>query len=91
MICQWCGKSFPKRKGRFCGGCYPPAKQRIDDALRDGAAIIGCLLTWADESDEAECLKNSVGPIWDIIEHARQWENRYAGTIHANDKDERRA
>ena len=24
MICQWCGKSFPTRKGRFCGTCYPP-------------------------------------------------------------------
>ena len=24
MICEWCGKSFPKRTGRFCGTCYPP-------------------------------------------------------------------
>ena len=24
MICQWCGKDFPTRKGRFCGTCYPP-------------------------------------------------------------------
>lgn len=27
MICEWCGKSFPKRKGRFCGTCYPPERQ----------------------------------------------------------------
>lgn len=24
MICQWCKRDFPKRKGRFCGTCYPP-------------------------------------------------------------------
>ena len=24
MKCQWCNKSFPNRKGRFCGTCYPP-------------------------------------------------------------------
>ena len=24
MICQWCGKDFPTRKGRFCVTCYPP-------------------------------------------------------------------
>jgi len=24
MRCEWCGKDFPTRKGRFCGTCYPP-------------------------------------------------------------------
>jgi len=26
MICEWCKRSFPKRKGRFCGGCHGPDK-----------------------------------------------------------------
>lgn len=29
MICEWCGKSFPTRKGRFCGGCMPTRKKRL--------------------------------------------------------------
>ena len=24
MICQWCHRSFPHKKGRFCGSCYGP-------------------------------------------------------------------
>ena len=42
MKCQWCGKEFPHRKGRFCGTCQRPkgesvsirgAKQRILDRM----------------------------------------------------------
>lgn len=24
MKCEWCGKTFPNRTGRFCGGCQKP-------------------------------------------------------------------
>ena len=24
MRCEWCGRDFPKKTGRFCGTCYPP-------------------------------------------------------------------
>ncbi len=42
MKCQWCGKEFPHKKGRFCGTCQRPkgesvsirgAKQRILDRM----------------------------------------------------------
>lgn len=77
MICEWCGKSFPHRQGRFCGGCMPPRKKRLAEAVEDARAVIGCLLTLMDESDEAEAACKGVPALWDIILKARDWENKY--------------
>lgn len=78
MICEWCGKSFPNRKGRFCGGCMPPRKKRLAEAVEEARAVIGCLLTYSDDLDGPEfdaLCKNE--PLWDIILKARDWENKY--------------
>jgi len=29
MKCQWCGKEFPHKKGRFCGSCQKPKTKDI--------------------------------------------------------------
>lgn len=78
MICEWCGKSFPNRKGRFCGGCMPPRKKRLAEAVDEARAVIGCLLTYTDElpKDEFDALSENK-PLFDIILKARAWENKH--------------
>ena len=77
MICEWCGKSFPHRQGRFCGGCMPPRKKRLAEAVEDARAVIGCLLTYCDEIDDACNPLKVDSALWDIIVKARDWENKY--------------
>jgi len=78
MVCEQCGKSFPRRKGRFCGTCYPPHTKRMEEAVKEARHVIGCLLTWTEEipQDELDALKENA-PLWDIILKARDWENKY--------------
>ena len=81
MICEWCGKSFPRRKGRFCGTCFPPRKKRLAEAVEEARAVIGCLLTWTEEipQEEFDAIKENA-PLWDIILKARDWENKHLAT-----------
>ena len=34
MICLGCNRSFPHRKGRFCGTCYQPKCECCDLPIR---------------------------------------------------------
>jgi hypothetical protein len=80
MICEWCGKSFPTRKGRFCGGCVPARKKRLAEAVEDARAVIGCLLNLLDENDAVFDLCKSNVVLWNVIEKARDWENKHLAT-----------
>ena len=81
MICEWCGKSFPRRKGRFCGTCFPPRTTRLEDAVRDARHVIGLLLTWADERDVPNTMEwADAQGLGEIVSAALDWENKNIAT-----------
>lgn len=52
---------------------------RALECIRDAKAVVGCLLTWYDESDLSAALANVPEALADIIAKALQWENQNAG------------
>ena len=48
----------------------------LSDAVREAKAVIGCLLTLLDESDETFRQVKANPALWDIVLKARDWENK---------------
>jgi hypothetical protein len=59
------------------------------ECIRDAKAVIGCLLTWYDESDLSATLANVPEALADIIAKALQWENHNASLWLNNTKENR--
>jgi hypothetical protein len=67
MICRQCGGEFPKRKGRFCGGCLPKVKAHDAAFLAEQIEAVATLM-WA----AAERMEFLAGFNGEMNTHARE-------------------